>query len=268
MKKRLTLRAWMNDISSVGRSLLINNNRWLVRHPARMRLMTVTWIIVWRSMIWIVVGSWRAVLLVGSVHRFRLINSRVLRRIHCDAAGWNLRLTRCCVCYVILVSCCRIVRWSFLNRQRWVAVRVNRWRLVRVIVGTSFIALCFVEHGGIFRWIAVGIWSAMWFGYFVGVRPDCGGHLRFRLRKDVIGEGHVLLERTWAGGVFHANDLIVVYIFRNGHHLVVDCTSLGNVSLGVCDGRRRNSASSRFSDIVLVAVVDWRRRDCTARLSI
>lgn len=107
----------------------------------------------------------------------------------------------------------------------------------------------------------------MRFGYFVGVCTNCGGHLRLRLRKDVIGEGDVLLEGAWAGGVFHANDLIVVYIFRNGHHLVVDGTSLGNVSLGVCDGRGRNSASSRFSDIVLVAV-DWRRRDCTARLSI
>lgn len=126
MKQRLSLRAWMYDISSIGRSLLINDNRWLARHPVwigRMAVswigrMAVTWIIIWRPMIRIVVGSWRAVLLIGSVHRFRLINSRVLRRINCDTAGWNLRLTRCCVCYVILVSCGRIVRRSFLNQQR------------------------------------------------------------------------------------------------------------------------------------------------------
>lgn len=277
MKQRLTLGTWMNDVPRIRSCLLVNDNRRFVRlmwvsrmRRIAVRRMALRWILNNRTVIGIVVGRRRSILLVSGVDGFRLINRRlILRRIDCDAAGRDLRLRRSRrdIRHVVLVNSGRVVRRCFLNRQRRIIVRlVNRWRLICVVICASFVSFRLVKHRRILRWIAVGIvMQAVWLGYFVSVRPNSCGYFRFRLRQNVIGELNIL-EGGGTRRVLHANDLIVVDIFRNGHHLIVDRTCLGNVSLRIRYRCGRNSARSGLGDKMLI--VRWCRRNRAARLSI
>lgn len=226
----------------------------------------------------IAVRSWRAVLFVGRVDSFGLVDGRWSWRVDCDAAGWHLRLWLTWmnrvrdILHVIFVDCSGVLWWRFLDREWWIPVAVDRRRLVRIVVGrgrltwvvatATFIALSFVEHRGALWRISLGEWMWTVLGNLVSVGSHRCCDLRLGLWHDVVGQMHIV-EGVQPAWVLNANHLVVVHLWQ---HLVVDSARFSDVTLSVSRSGR-NCTRSRLRDEVLI-VVDRRRRDGPAGFSI